>query len=505
MEVRPTRGGGGDADGRADGPDPVVVAATLAALALRLLGLDRAPLWFDETYTATWVALPWGASAREALDANHLPTWFLLLGAWSRAFGESPWLLRLPGVLASVATVPLVAAIARLAVDRGAGRRAAWLVAILPFAIHHAQEARMYAPMALLAAATTLALLGTIAPGGRATPWLLGTSGAALAATHYYGAVFVGVVAAILLASARGRRDHRGTLAMLAVAVAAAGLLAWRYGKPGEAGARYELGLSVLPGIAWAMVGGCSLLPQPAEAHALGVRASLPWLPVALPGLLAAGALVAFSRGVARPWAWRTLVVLVIASLATPVLASFALGGGTSPRYASPGLPALAALLASGMSFSRARPGRSAATAIVLACAVLGSSLHLARPGHGREAVDRAGAWLDANAADGTPVVVTSEEMATLARFHWPRRPLVAHPPHGVVADASNAGALAEAMPFPAGDRVLFVFGRDWLTDPEGALRAALRVRWASCGGVEVEGIRVLCLERRRPGVAGGS
>jgi hypothetical protein len=159
-------------------------------------------------------------------------------------------------------------------------------------------------------------------------------------------------------------------------------------------------------------------------------------------------------------------------------------------------MPALVALLAAGMSFSRSRTPRTAATAVVLASAALGTALHLARPGHGREAVDLAGAWIDANAAPGVPVVVTSEEMVTLARFHWPGRPLVAHPPSRVVADASNAEELAGALPFPAGDRVLFVFGRDWLSDPTGALRAAVAKRWRSCGGVEVEGIRVLCLER---------
>ena len=503
MGVGPPRSG----KGWAVRPDPVVVAATLAALALRLVRLGRAPLWFDETYTASWVALPWGASVSEVLDANHLPPWFLLLGAWTRALGDSPWLLRLPGVLASAATVPVVAAIARLAADRSAARRAAWLFAMLPFAIHHAQEARMYAPVALLAAATTLAVLRSIAPEGAGAPVLLAVSGAALAATHYYGAVFVALTAAILLGSsrARGRARDRVAIAVLVLSVAVAAELAWRLGKPGEAGARYELGASVLPGIAWAMVGGCTLVPQPAEAHALGARAALPWLPLAVPGLAAAGFAVVAARRVARPWAWGTLAVLSGAALATPVAASFLVGGGTSPRYASPGLPALAALLGIGASLSRERPARLVATAVLLACATLGTALHLARPGHGREAVDEAGAWLDAHATSDTPVVVTSGEMATLARFHWPHRALVSHPPLGVVADAGNARALAESLPFPGGDRVFFVFGRDWLSDPHGALRAAVLARWFSCGGVEVEGIRILCLERARTSTASGS
>jgi len=487
------------------GPDPVVAAATLVALAMRLARLDRAPLWFDETYTASWVRLPLGACLREALEANHLPLYFLLLDAWTGVAGDSAWALRLPGVLASVATVPVVAAIARHAAGLEAGRRAAWLLALLPFAIHHAQEARMYGPVGFLAAATTLSVLRSIDPLRVASPVLLAASGTALAATHYYGAVFVAACAAILLASPVARRRVGPAIAVLVGAVAVAGLLAVRFGKPQEAGASYDLGLSVLPGLAWAIVGGCTLVPQPGEAHALGARAAMPYLPIAVPGLLAAGALVARARRFARPRDWAALAVLSTAALGVPIVASLVVGGGTSPRYASPGLPAVMALLGVGASFSRAHRGRLAATLVVFACAVLGASLHLARPGHGRQAVDAAGAWLDGHASPDAPVVVSSGEMATLARFHWPRRPVVDYPPRDVVAGAANAAALAAGLPFPSGDRVFFVLGRDWISDPRGYLRSALASRWSSCGGVEVEGIRVLCLERGRgdPGADG--
>ena len=489
------------------GPDPVVAAATLVALATRLARLDRAPLWFDETYTASWVRLPLGACLREALEANHLPLSFLLLDAWTALVGDSAWALRLPGVVASVATVPAVAAIARFAAGREAGRRSAWLLALLPFAIHHAQEARMYGPVAFLAAGTTLAVLRSLDPVGAAPSVLLAASGTALAATHYYGAVFVAACVAILLASPEARRRVGRSLAVLVASVAIAGLLALRFGKPQEAGASYDLGLSLLPGLAWAMVGGCTLVPQPAAAHALGALAALPYLPIAVPGLLAAAVLVAGARRVARPRDWATLVSLATAALAIPIVASLLVGGGTSPRYASPGLPAAVALLGAGASFSRAHRARLAATLVVAACAVLGSSLHLAHPGHGREAVDAAGTWLDEHAAPDVPVVVSSEEMATLARFHWPRRPVVDYPPRGVVAGPANAEALAAGLPFPRGDRVFFVLGRDWISDPRGHLRSALAARWSSCGGVEVEGIRVFCLERGRgdPGADGSA
>ena len=137
---------------------------------------------------------------------------------------------------------------------------------------------------------------------------------------------------------------------------------------------------------------------------------------------------------------------------------------------------------------------------VVAGCALAGTVLHLADPGHGREDVVAAGAWLDAHGPPGdAPILVTSEEMVTLARFHWPARRTISYPPLDVVARARDADVLAAATPFPAGDRVFYVFGRDWLSDPDGVLRAAVESRFPSCGSVRFAGIRILCL-RRAPG-----
>lgn len=481
-------------------PDPVIAAATAVALGLRLFRLDRAALWFDETYTASWLALPWPDAMRDVLGANHLPLYFAVTKAWVAAFGSSPWVLRLPSAFASAATVPVVAAIARLASGRDAARRAAWLAAILPFALHHAQEARMYSFVGLLAAATTLGLLRTLSEDRPAAPFLLAVAGVALATTHYYGTVFVGVVLVLLSSSSTGRARGSAALAPLAITVALALAAAWHFGRPEEAGARYDLGPAVVPGLVWAMVGGCTLVPQPAAAHALGARAALPYLGLAVPGLSAAAWLAISARGAMHPRAWRALAVLLGAAITAPLAAAFLAGVGSSPRYASAGFPALVALLGAGMSFSRSSPLRCAAALVVAGCALAGTVLHLADPGHGREDVVAAGAWLDAHGPPGdAPILVTSEEMVTLARFHWPARKTISYPPLDVVARARDAHVLAAATPFPAGDRVFYVFGRDWLSDPDGVLRAAVESRFPSCGSVRFAGIRILCL-RRAPG-----
>src|SRR5690606_9510918 len=124
-----------------------------------------------------------------------------------------------------------------------------------------------------------------------------------------------------------------------------------------------------------------------------------------------------------------------------------------------------------------ARDLRSLAALVLLAVMALATGRHLADPGHGREAVDRAGEWLDARVPAAEAVLITSFEMDLVARYHWPERRLRPYPPAGVRADAANAGALAAELPFSGADRVYYVLGRAWVSDPAGALRRALRER----------------------------
>jgi hypothetical protein len=42
----------------------------------------------------------------------------------------------------------------------------------------------------------------------------------------------------------------------------------------------------------------------------------------------------------------------------------------------------------------------------------------------------------------------------------------------------------------------VYVFGRAWVSDPDGALEGDLQRRFASCGTYETRGIRIYCLEQ---------
>src|SRR5690242_4348618 len=112
--------------------DPIIVGAVLVALCLRLINLDSAPLWLDETITANWIQLSWLGMLRSVLGDNHLPLYPLLMKMWSVVAGSSPYALRLPSVLFSCGTLPLIAGIAWILIGIDQARWAAWIAALSP-------------------------------------------------------------------------------------------------------------------------------------------------------------------------------------------------------------------------------------------------------------------------------------------------------------------------------------------------------------------------------------
>jgi len=131
-------------------------ATVLLAVLTATTGLGRQPLWFDELASAQASGLPW-SGLRVLLgqtDAN-LGAYYALLHLW-RLVGDSALVLRLPSALAAVATVVLVERVGRRLLGPGPAVLAAALLAVHPFAVAYARDAR---PYALVALCTTAALL----------------------------------------------------------------------------------------------------------------------------------------------------------------------------------------------------------------------------------------------------------------------------------------------------------------------------------------------------------
>jgi 4-amino-4-deoxy-L-arabinose transferase-like glycosyltransferase len=474
--------------------DPWICAALLVAVAIRLAGLADAALWFDETFTASWVRLPWVDMLRTLLADNHLPLYFIVEKAWISLVGISPWTLRFPSVIFSLAIVPLTAAIAWTLKGRTAARWAAWFAAISPYLLQHAQDARMYAMLGALAAVNTLLLARFLSGKSTRLGWAFLLANGALLATHYYSVFFVAAEALALLLVAASRWRSWGSSMAASCLLVVGPVLCAKYLATPHAGGSYEMGLLALPGMIWSVLSGSALIPSSAEVHARGIRAAMSYLPIAIPALaalLVAG--VAAARSLSR-----TGLLLLAAIVGTVLLGPFAVSlifdVGVNPRYAMACTPALLAFIAAGAPETMGQRWRSAAAVVLVLFMIGASALHLAQPGHGREDVYAVGRWLQANVPAEEEILVTSEEMLMLAQFHWPQRHFKLYPARRTVAGAGNADQLAANVPFANPNRAIYMFGREWLSDPDGALRAALRAHYAACPGMDARGIQIFCL-----------
>jgi hypothetical protein len=138
-----------------DGPAArrLLVAALVAALALRAWEAVESSLWLDELHTLSHASQPTLAAllAQVELERVHVPLFFAftqLFGAWD----DGAWLRWIP-ISASLLTLLPTWLLAREAFGGSrASALAVWLVACLPYHVHWGAELRPYACWTLFAA-----------------------------------------------------------------------------------------------------------------------------------------------------------------------------------------------------------------------------------------------------------------------------------------------------------------------------------------------------------------
>jgi mannosyltransferase len=384
----------------------LIVALTVLAGVLRLV-LAQDNVWADELFLYEIVH---GNSLGEALRIIHEtestpPLYFVLAWAAARMGEDDFFWIRVPSLMMSTATVPLVYALGLRTVGRTAGLIAAALFAIVPFNLFYGTEARGYAAIAFLCAGSTLCLVELVRTGRRR--WVVGLAltTAAAAYTHY---LVVFVLAAQLAWALWFCRDRvRAVLA-------------------GYAGA----GLLFLPWLPWALaqyqdntserIPGFSQVDQAVEhiasiwvGHPFASFDRIPgqvatWL-VALGVAVAAGfALVAALRRGTRPPPTTWLIVILAA--ATPAGALLYELGPNSvflPRYFSASVPA--GLLAIGALLAAPRrPGVAAAVTALVFAGVLAGTVRTLEPDGRRPEYRAAAKRLDRMAPPGAPVIELS-------------------------------------------------------------------------------------------------
>lgn len=123
---------------------PALIALLLAGFALRLYGLGRQSLWYDETVSAFLASLsPAELVAHTARDI-HPPGYYLLLHFWAQLTGRSETALAFFSVCLGMLLIPLSYRLAKTLLNRRIAVWTGFLVAISPYHIWYAQEVRMY-------------------------------------------------------------------------------------------------------------------------------------------------------------------------------------------------------------------------------------------------------------------------------------------------------------------------------------------------------------------------
>ena len=215
----------------------VIALPTALAAVLSLISLTGRSLGFDEGATVAIVSQHghalWHAIAR---DGGNMSGYYLLMHLLVGAFGDGPWVLRLPSVVFAAATPGLIGAIGLALFDRRAAGLAGLLSAVSLPLIDWAQTARGYAPMLAFTCAGMLAFVMLVRAEaadergvGPAVAYVL-----AMALAAYCSFVAVLIVPAQLLVLAARRRALRrfvGALAALAVLGIPLGILAVRRGS----------------------------------------------------------------------------------------------------------------------------------------------------------------------------------------------------------------------------------------------------------------------------------
>ncbi len=159
MKKRRKNGCGMRVGGRKTTERAALAAVTLLAALLRLWALGGKTIWLDEAFSI-WVAddaLPEILRFVASVD-HHPPLYYVLLHGWQARFGDSADAVRSLSALLSIITVPILYAAGKRLVGTPAALMAACVLALSPFHVRYAQEARMYALMTFFAAVALLCL-----------------------------------------------------------------------------------------------------------------------------------------------------------------------------------------------------------------------------------------------------------------------------------------------------------------------------------------------------------
>lgn len=148
----------------------LLLALILAGFGLRLTGLGRQSLWYDETVSAFLASLPPAELVAHTARDIHPPGYYLLLHYWTILAGHRELALVYFSAFFGMLLIPLTYRLAKTLLNRHVAAWVAFLVTISPYHLWYTQEVRMYT----LAAACGLlaAIWGIWALRGQPRYWV---------------------------------------------------------------------------------------------------------------------------------------------------------------------------------------------------------------------------------------------------------------------------------------------------------------------------------------------
>ncbi len=170
-----------------------VGALTVLAIALRFYLIGSKTVWLDEAFSIWLARQPlWEMYDWLVRIDQHPPLYYTLLDGWIAIFGDLQGPVRGLSALCSALAVPVFYAGVRRLADKPTALIAVFILAISPFHIRYAQEARMYGLLTLAVAAALycVAVILRDRNAPRRVWWGLAISQAAVMLTHNTAAVY---------------------------------------------------------------------------------------------------------------------------------------------------------------------------------------------------------------------------------------------------------------------------------------------------------------------------
>jgi hypothetical protein len=401
---------------------PLAIAAAIAA-ALAVAGLRAralgAPLWMDEGISVGIASHPLGTIPSLLREDGSPPLYYLALHLWMALFGSTPTAAHaLSTVFLCLAVLAAVWA-AWAPFGPPAGALAGALVALDPFVVYYADDARMYTLVLLLGILATGSFVRAFVLRRRAHGWVFAGLLAALLYTHNWALFFAAAAGAAYLALLAVGDDRRALLRDGLVGFGGAALLF----APWLPNVAFQAAHTGAP---WSSMPAGSALPGALTAVWSG---SLPAAVVLV--VAGAGALQLLRRG-ARNQRRATLAVLAIGVVT--LLLAFAWSRLSSPAWAERYLMVVAApfVVLAGAGLGRVRLLGVAAVAVAFAVSWHGRPSHeaLAHKSNVGEVAQALAPLLPR----GSLVVTTQPEQVPALRYYLGER-LRYVTPLGVVRD----------------------------------------------------------------------